>query len=200
VRELAGAVLALERFRFYLEQNLFYLPEYARVMALGAAKARDERELELFSAALHQVSEVEIPENRALLDRVCELGAADQGGARGPAPAALAYTSWLHSVAFAGGTVEILAAVLPCTWSYGVIGRQLAPDAADHPVYAEWIGFFAGEAYGAVVERMRRDVDDLAGELPDPDFARLADIFRVGVRLERGFWDMAYGRDLPSDI
>jgi thiaminase/transcriptional activator TenA len=66
VRELARGELLPERFRFYIEQNLLYLPQYARVMALGAAKSRDERELELFAAALRQVIDVELPENRAL--------------------------------------------------------------------------------------------------------------------------------------
>lgn len=204
VRGLADGTLPPERFRFYIEQNLLYLPQYARVMALGAAKARDERELALFSAALHQVTEVELPENRALLERVCELGAEDRGGAREQSPDALAYTSWLHSVAFAGGTVEILAAVLPCTWSYGDIGRRLAPDAVPHPIYADWIGFFASDDYTLVVDRMRADVDDLLGDADGPELARLTDIFRAGVRLERRFWDMAFSlsgwADLPSDI
>jgi thiaminase/transcriptional activator TenA len=189
VRELAAGELAPERFRFYVEQNLLYLPQYARVMALGAAKSRDQRELELFTSALRQVIEVELPENRALRDRVIELGAADRSGALELAPANLAYTSWLLSVAFTGGPIEILAAVLPCTWSYGAIGRELAPTAADHPVYRAWIGFFAGEEYSGVVERMCADLDELA------DRARLEPlevIFRTGVRLERGFWDMAY--------
>jgi thiaminase (transcriptional activator TenA) len=200
VRGLAAGSLEPERFRFYLEQNLFYLPRYARVMAMGVAKARDERELRLFSAALRQVLDVEIPENRELLQRVCELGAEDRGGADEPAPGALAYTSWLESVAAAGGTPEILAAVLPCTWSYGDIAKRLAPG-APHPIYADWIAFFAGDDYSDVVERMRRDTDELIGEA---DLEPLADIFRTGVRLERGFWDMAYGladwSKTPSDI
>ena len=189
VRELAAGELAPERFRFYVEQNLLYLPQYARAMALGAAKSRNQYQLELFTGALRQVIEVELPENRALRDRVVELGAADRGGARAPAPANLAYTSWLLSVAFAGGPAEILAAVLPCTWSYGAIGRRLAPTAAEHPVYRAWIGFFAGDQYDAVVQRMRADLDELAGGVA---LESLEVIFRTGVRLERGFWDMAY--------
>ncbi|MGZ4233792.1 MAG: thiaminase II [Solirubrobacteraceae bacterium] len=191
--ELAAAELAPERFRFYVEQNLLYLPQYARVMALGAAKSRDQRELELFSGALRQVIEVELPENRALRERVVELGAADRGGALEPAPANLAYTSWLLSVGFTGGATEILAAVLPCTWSYGAIARRLAATAAEHPVYRPWISFFAGEEYSAVVQRMRSEVDELArGARLEP----LEGIFRTGVRLERGFWDMAY--EMPA--
>jgi thiaminase/transcriptional activator TenA len=203
IHELAAGELAPERFRFYIEQNLLYLPQYARVMALGAAKSRDARELGLFAAALHQVTDVELPQNRALRDRIIELGAPDCGGALEPAPANLAYTSWLLSVAFAGGPVEILAAVLPCTWSYGAIGRQLVPTAAEHPVYREWIGFFAGDQYSAVVQHMRGDVDELAGTAGEQELGRLEVIFKTGVRLERGFWDMAYTvsawADSPSD-
>jgi thiaminase/transcriptional activator TenA len=199
VRELAAGELAPERFRYYVEQNLLYLPRYARTMALGAAKSRDQRELELFTRALRQVIEVELPENRGLRDRVIELGAADRGGALEPAPPNLAYANWLLSVAFAGGPVEILAAVLPCTWSYEAIGRRLAPTAAEHPVYRAWLGFFAGDQYGAVVERMRADLDALAGGAA---IEPLELIFCTGARFERDFWDMAYAMSTdhsPSD-
>jgi thiaminase (transcriptional activator TenA) len=189
VVELATGELAPERFRYYVEQNLLYLPQYARVMALGAARSSNQRELELFAGALRQVIEVELPENGKLRDRVIALGAPDRGGALEPAPANLAYTSWLLSVAFSGGPLEILAAVLPCTWSYGEIGRRIAATAVEHPIYREWISFFAGDEYGAVVERMRADVDELAG---GARLEPLEAIFRVGVRLEGGFWDMAY--------
>ena len=192
VSELAAGELAPERFRFYIEQNLQYLPQYARVMALGAAKSRDERELAMFAAALRQVIDVELPENRALLAKVVQAGAPDRGGAREAAPANLAYTSWLLAVAFSGGPVEILAAVLPCTWSYGAIGRQLAPGAAEHPVYGPWLRFFGDDNYAAVVERMRNDLDELAADSDAAQLERLAVTFRTGVRFEHGFWQMAY--------
>jgi thiaminase (transcriptional activator TenA) len=193
--ELAAGSLAPERFRYYVEQNLLYLPQYARVMALGAAKSRGQRELELFAGALRQVVEVEMPENRRLLDRVIELGAEDRGGAYEPAPANLAYTGWLLAMAFAAGPVETLVAVLPCTWSYGEIGRRLAADAAEHPVYRAWIGFFAGDEYSTVVERMRRDVDELAAASA---LEPLRAIFNTGVRFERRFWDTAY--EMPDPM
>jgi thiaminase/transcriptional activator TenA len=189
VVELAAGELAPGRFRFYVEQNLLYLPQYARVMALGAARSRNERELELFAGALRQVIHVELPQNRKLRESIIALGAPDWGGALEPSPANLAYTSWLLSMAFAGGPLEVLTAVLPCTWSYGEIGRRLAPAAAEHPVYREWIRFFAGDQYRAVVERMCADIDELAGEA---GLGPLEAIFKVGVRLERGFWDTAY--------
>jgi len=111
VRELAAeagtrAVSLLHR------AELQYLPSTRRVMALGAAKSRDESELAMFAAALRQVSTFELPENRALLARVVRAGAPDRGGAREAAPATshtrAGYCGWRLR-----WRREILAAVLP---------------------------------------------------------------------------------------
>jgi len=78
VRELASGTLPPDKFRFYIEQNLQYLPEYARAMALGASRAEDLETMRAFAADLESVVSTEIPENKELLRRVCELGARDR--------------------------------------------------------------------------------------------------------------------------
>ena len=40
--ELARGTLPLDRFRFFIEQDLLYLPAFARCMAMGAAKSARE--------------------------------------------------------------------------------------------------------------------------------------------------------------
>jgi thiaminase/transcriptional activator TenA len=190
VRELADGTLPAEKFRFYLEQNLLYLPEYARAIAFGAARAGDEAELKNFSAALANIVETEIPENRAMLEAVIAAGAPDRGGSLGAAPGTMAYTSYLIASAFRGGPLEVMAAVLPCAWSYGEIGASLADASMEHPIYGRWIGFFASVEYAEVVGRMRTEMDLMASG--GADEAQLAETFRMGTRLELVFWQMAY--------
>lgn len=194
LRELAAGTLPPDTFRFYLEQNLQYLPEYARAIAIGVSKANDLPTMELFAADLDNILTSEIPENRELLGRVIELGARDLGGAAGMAPANVAYTGFLVSTAIQGGPLEIMAAILPCTWSYGEIGARLAPDVREHPVYAEWVRFFGSPEYGHIVARMRRDLEAAATEASETTVAGLSRLFTMSARLERGFWDMAYER------
>ena len=67
ISELAAGTLPLEKFRFFLEQDNFYLEDYARCLAMGAAKSRTEAELRYFTTDLNQVLEAELPSNRALL-------------------------------------------------------------------------------------------------------------------------------------
>jgi thiaminase len=61
-------------------------------------------------------------------------------------------------------------------------------------VYAAWFRFFGGDAYAEIVATMRRDFERVAGEVDRATEERLAGLFRTGVRLERGFWDMAYSQ------
>jgi thiaminase/transcriptional activator TenA len=195
IRELAGGTLAPDRFRFYVEQNLMYLPEYGRAMALGAARAPDLETMASFARDLANILESEIPENRELLRRVLELGAADRGGSACMAPANVAYTSFLVATAATGSPLDVMAAILPCTWTYGDIASALVAEGLvhDHPVYAEWIRFFGLPAYADIVSGMRADFETLAAGIDEAELARLSTLFRDSVRLERGFWDMAYG-------
>lgn len=192
VSEMAAGTLPLEKFLHYIEQNLLYLPQYARALALGAAKSRDDAELRSFAASLTNIVDVEIPQNILLCERVRGLTGTTAPMASGMAPGALAYTSYLLATAAVGTPVEILALVMPCAWSYGDIGKHHRPTMVEHPVYADWISFFATADYDALVTRLRCELDERAAELGAADRTRLGDIFHTAMRLEKGFWDMAY--------
>jgi thiaminase (transcriptional activator TenA) len=203
ITELAEGTLPLDRFRFFLEQDDFYLEEYARCLALGAAKSRTERELRYFTVDLNQVLEAELPSNRELLARVIELGTEDHGGARMPAPANLAYTSYMQALSMRGGPLEIMAALLPCSWSYVDIATTLRErTASDHPVYSDWIGYFSRPEVVDMVAEMRRDFDELVLEEATTGARRqaVAEIFAMSCRLERAFWEMAYTLDQWPDV
>ena len=203
LRELAQGTLAPEKFRFFLEQDIFYLHDFARCLAMGAAKARDDVELSYFLTDLNQVIEVEIPTNRRLLEVVIGFGAADAGGALIQAPANLAYTSYMQSLSLRGGTLEIMAVLLPCAWSYTEIAQSLAGQPRDeHPVYSPWIAYFSAPENVAMVETMKSDLDSLveAEGLSVQRRRELGEIFANSSRLERGFWDMAYNLTQWPDL
>ncbi len=202
LRELARGVLPLEKFRFFIEQDVLYLPEYARCIAMGAAKSATDAELGFFGRQLDGTINLELPNQYRVLDQVCRLGAADCGGALGKAPANVAYSSFLLGVAGRGGPLEIMAAILPCAWSYVEIAGRLADEIADHPVYADWVGFYLTEEVSGLVRQMRESFDEMAlraGPGPGPR-QHLAEIFTTSSRLEGAFWDMAYTLDQWPDL
>jgi thiaminase/transcriptional activator TenA len=202
LRELARGVLPLDAFRFFIEQDLLFLPEFARCMAMGAAKSQGPDELEFFTRQLDGILSLEIPSNRRLLDQVTALGAQDRGGSLGMAPANLAYTSFLLATAAAGGPLEILAAILPCSWSYVEIADGLKDEIAEHPVYSDWVGFYLQDTEAELVVNMRETFDDMIREAAVSDRKRrqLAEIFMMSSRLEGMFWEMAYTLDQWPDL
>jgi len=203
LRELAAGTLALEKFRFFLEQDNLYLLDYARCLAIGAAKSRDEAELRYFTVDLNQVIDAELPSNRELLVRVIAMGAEDCGGALTMAPANVAYTSYMQALALRGGPIEIMAVLLPCAWSYVEIAQRLAMEGtSNHEVYADWIAYFTLPANVEMVGAMRRDFDRLAseGELGTAKREELGQIFATSSRLEREFWEMAYTLEQWPDL
>ncbi len=203
LRELAAGTLPLEKFRYFLEQDNFYLEGYTRCLASGAAKSRNETELRYFTTDLRTVLETELPSNLALLAQVTEMGAVDRGGSRTMAPATVAYTSYMEAVASRGGPLEIMAALLPCAWSYVEIAERLRREAAtEHPVYDGWIAFFSLPDNVAMVADMRRDFDVLAVTegLTTARREELGRIFATSSRLEHGFWQMAYSMERWFDL
>ncbi len=200
--ELARGTLPLDRFRFFIEQDLLFLPAFARCMAMGAAKSGSDADLEFFTRQLDGIIRQEIPSNRRLLDQVISLGAEDRGGARGMAPANVAYTSFLLATAAAGGPLEITAAVLPCSWSYIEIAAGLKNEIGEHPVYGDWVAFYLQEEEANLVLNMRETFDDMTrdGAVSDVKREQLAEIFMMSSRLEGMFWEMAYTLDQWSDL
>jgi len=203
ITELAAGSLPIDKFRFFLEQDIFYLEWYARCLAMGAAKSRDERELRYFTTDLNQVLDAELPSNRALLQRVTEMGAVDHGGAVAMAPANVAYTSYMQSLALRGGPLEIMASLLPCAWSYVEIATGLRQDTdISHPVYGDWVGYFSTPSTVELVETMRADFDAMVAQEVTTDARQreISQIFSMSSRLEHGFWEMAYTIERWPDL
>lgn len=188
--ELHRGTLARERFAYFLGQDYAYLEDFARVLALGAARSPSGAELRLYLGAAAGVFAVE-QELHATLTGV--LGGDPAALARTPrGPATRSYLDFLLRHGFAGDYLRLVAAVLPCFWIYREVGLRLknsglSPD----PVYAAWIDTYAGEPYGAAVEAQLRIADRLGAENPGRE-GEFCAIFREGVAHELDFWHQAY--------
>ena len=173
-------------------QDYLYLFDYARVIALGVVKARDPELMRTFAANVDAILGGEMKIHRAYMER---LGISEeQVFAVKPALDNLSYTNYMLSIANNGGPMEIVAAILACSWSYAEIGQTLAaiPGAAEHPFYGEWIQGYASAEYHATNQALIQLMDELASEATEEQVDYLTDIFVNCSRYELGFWDMAW--------
>lgn len=176
-------------FRYYFEQNVCYLEEYARAIAHLAARLRPELDLGVLTRFLDQIVNTELPANRRFLARLG--GALVSEGTAAVHPTNYAYTRHLLWCAAHGSNAEGLAALLPCQWSYGEIGQMLSRRRPSDEIYADWVEMFAGEGYEDLVAATA-DLLDEAARLEDAQFDRLATVFDRSTFYEVGFWTMAW--------
>jgi thiaminase/transcriptional activator TenA len=197
VQRIADGTLPHGAFRRYFTQNVLYLEDYARAIAIILGKAPDRDAITTLTRFLAQIVENEIPANLVFLDRLG--GDADTREGRGTMlPTTYGYTRHLLTVSALGDCTDGLAAVLPCQWSYGELARPLTADPPDDPIYSDWIGMFGNDEYDALVGETTALLDRLADPADERRMARLSEIFDRSTWYEAAFWDMAYGHDAPG--
>ncbi|WP_307475848.1 thiaminase II [Paenibacillus harenae] len=193
--ELRDGNLDPERFIYYLKQDYVYLIDYAKMFAIGSMKAQDLDTMVKFAELLHSTLNVEMDLHRQYAER---FGVSrEELEQTRPAPTTVAYTKYLLDTAAQGPLADVVAALLPCMWSYREIGAAYSkvPGALDHPLYREWILMYGSEEFGALTDWCIGLMDRLAEGLPEQELARLEERFVVASKLEYLFWDMAYRQE-----
>jgi len=195
VRELAAGTLPLPKFRFYIEQDILFLDDYARAIGLAIGRTSGDEELRELTGQLAIVVQQEIESERKLLRRVEELsGSSGREDAR-PAATTISYANFLVATAVRGDALDVMTALLPCAWSYADIGRKHSDGAVEHPIYSDWLRLFSGTEYLDYVERRLAVFDRLAAGAAARRGERLSELFITAARLEKAFWDMAYAEE-----
>jgi thiaminase/transcriptional activator TenA len=109
------------------------------------------------------------------------------------APATDAYCDFLLRTAALGDFAELVAALLPCMWSYAEIGERLASAGLpDHEGYAEWITLYASDEFGQLAEWCRELTDAAAAEVAGPGRLRMHAAFRASSEHELAFYESAW--------
>lgn len=191
LNELHAGTLPLDRFTYFILQDYLYLLDFAQVLCLGGAKSPDLKTLEIFTR--HALITVEVERSfHASFGR--SLGFSQKQLDTTPkAPITEAYTGHLQAVARSGGLGEIVAAVLPCYWIYGEVGKRLYKNRPRNPkIYREWIETYASEDYWKPVREQIRLMDHLGAIAKSEEKKLMRAHFLLSSRYEFLFWDQAY--------
>ena len=196
VKGIQDGTLERDKFRFYIIQDYLYLEEYAKVFAIGVAKAKSIETAQLFAKyievmngeldvhngymGIFQVSEEEIAYNAQSLDN-------------------LSYTSYMLRVAYEEGEAEILAAILSCAYSYEVIAKNIVannPNAVKDDFYGKWIQGYASEEYAKGNIVLLDILNQLTQNYSEEQIQHLIDIFVACSRYELAFWEMSWEKKM----
>jgi len=193
VTGLTDGSLPRERFRFYAVQDALYLREFARALALAAARAPREEWIIMFSE--HAAGALKV-ERELHAGFFADFGLSPEAVAATPlAPTNVAYTSYLVAVAYGSPFHEAVAAVLPCYWIYWEVGKELERRGSPDPLYARWIGTYASEEFGSVARAALTCADAVAADLGPAERDAMTRHFTTTSRYEWMFWDMGHRRE-----
>lgn len=191
LQELYAGTLPMDRFTYFILQDYLYLLDFAQVLCLGGAKSPDLKTLEIFTR--HALLAVEVERSfHATFGR--SLGFSQrQLDAAPKAPITEAYTRHLQAVARGGNLGEIVAAVLPCYWIYGEVGKRLYKNRPRSPkIYRQWIETYASEEYWRPVREQVRLMNHLGAIAKSEEKKLMGAHFLLSSRYEFLFWDQAY--------
>ena len=196
IQGICDGTLDEAKFRHYVVQDYLYLVDYAKVFAIGAAKAPTLEYERTFLAFAKGILDGELKLHdgytgllnitREELDRTPM--SIDNAG----------YVAYMLRVAYEEGIAGVLAAILSCAVSYEKIGKRIAaehPESMEHPLYGEWVKEYASEAYAHDNYLMIDMLDELTADWSEDQLAHIERIFVDCSRYEYKFWDLGWNMD-----
>lgn len=191
VKGIGEGSLDKEKFIHYMKQDYVYLIEYARIFAIGSAKANDLKTMTIFANLLHGTMNFEMDLHRTYAARF-GISNEDLENTE-PSATMTAYTSYMLSQAQLGGVENTIAAVLACAWSYNWIGKKLAewPGALEQELYGDWVKTYSSDEFTTIAEDCIGLINDIAQGKTEDELKKLEEIFVKTSYFEYMFWDMA---------
>ncbi|WP_061292964.1 thiaminase II [Herbidospora cretacea] len=190
---LADGTLPREAFRHFVVQDSHYLRDYARALAVCAARAPDDETTQAFAGDAAGAIAAEREMHAGFM---ADLGGSAEEAAEQPVgPTTRAYTSYVLATVYGGSFLDGLAAVLPCYWIYARVGEDLLARSSPDPLYRRWIEAYANEAFQDTVRRVVKLADRAGAEATEAQRARAGEHFVTTARYEWMFWDAAWRRE-----
>ncbi len=189
-QELAAGSLSRERFTHYMLQDAHYLVHFGKALAVTGSRAPEPDALIQFTHSAESCVIVE----RALHEGFFkDFGiSAKTAAATHPSPTCSHYMSYLLATAHNEPYEVAVAALLPCFWIYGEVGKHLLGIAAENNPYQAWIDTYADEAFEQGIKRVIAIADSSAADTTPQIRDQMLEAFERATLLEWMFWDSAY--------
>lgn len=190
VQGIANGKVSDDTLNYYVEQDEHYLKDYLQVTALTLTKTDNADDI----ARLLETAQFVSNESKAheVMLNITGHHVADWRRS----PDTQLYTDHMYTSAYHGTYADALAVLLPCAWSYGVIGCELVAQGANNDTnpLKEWIEIYAPQASDAIdYNAWRFDALERAvANFSDRQKEHVAQTFLKSLEMEWRFWEAAW--------
>jgi thiaminase (transcriptional activator TenA) len=199
---MVNGTLEIEKFQYYIIQDLYYLHEFAfciHHLSSIAPSSIDSKRLTEFAQSIKQAE-------MALHNSFCKewnitiptsINTNSSSIILVQMPNTLLYTSYMKQVVTTRPYAEGLSALLPCFWIYAHVGdvmiklRKEQQEQQRPPVYDAWIDMYGGEDFHKDVNDYRNLVEKELSTADESTFDAMKNHFIMACELEYMFWDQA---------
>ncbi len=193
-QELMSGKLESDKFAYYIQQDVLYLNDFARCLALLASKAPLEY-VRTFIQYAEGVFVVEQDIVHHFFIKDAHLDLSDKLSL-----ATLSYTTFLFKHCTHEPFEVGVAAMLPCFWIYHEVGLYITQHTVKDNRYARWIETYSGDDFKKTVDEMIALFDLLAEKASNETKEKMQKTFYTGACLEWHFWNDAYHQKVFDNV
>lgn len=185
-----------EALAFYVGQDFNYLNAFTKVYAAAIQKCDDWSQMQLFADQIEFILNGEIRAHEVF----CEIAQINYSSLQHAqqAPMTYLYNEHMYNAARTGDLIDVVAAMLPCPWTYNEIGKHLVEKglATDENPFQEWIEFYASvdSEDKASSDRLFAILDTEAKKYRPEYLQQVENRFLKSCELELRFWEQAMQR------
>ncbi len=147
IKRLTDGTLPHSWFAHYISQDVLYIIDDSRALAMTAARTENPDEMYFFLQLAKDGLDIE----RALHDEFLKHYTIPEASEKSPAFSA--YENFLLHHAFYSPYTVAAAALLPCFWVYYKTGEYVLKNAAADNPYQKWIDTYSGTEYREYTSR-----------------------------------------------
>ncbi|WP_105956990.1 thiaminase II [Apilactobacillus quenuiae] len=182
--------------KFYVEQDYQYLSEFMKIYASIIPLLKDRNDIRFFNNNIDFILNDEIHHHK-IFCKVANLKYEDLKNAT-PSPKAYLYQLHMYKAVNSGQILNILAALLPCPWTYNEIAKKIMQSNInlDKNPFKDWINFYLEEDQdNSLTNRLFIMLVKFANNLNNEKLDEAKSYFLKSCELEWQFWQQAFYKE-----
>lgn len=197
LKELESGKLDLEKFKFYLIQDYFYLFEYVKIFAIGITKTSDEKPMQKLAKSIDAILNKELDIHRGYMsllnidDEILKNTKSSMNN--------ISYVNYMQAVSLNGDLLDVFSAILSCAYSYLLIAEKIKennPSIVEDKIFGSWVRGYSSPDYRKGCEDLLDLIDELGEDISEIKKEKLKEIFVNCSKYEYKFWEMSYNMEM----
>lgn len=182
--ELANNTLNIENFKFYIQQDAFFVADYVRTVLSIASKMESCNNI----VPLIEVAQGGIEIIRVLCDHYFAVYSINRGE---KSLECFNFTNFLLSTSYSD-IYEAVTVIYSCRFIYKVVIGSMRSKIKKNNRYKDWFDFFGSSLMESGCVALEDIVDEYCNKARESERTRMLELFKITAQFELDFWNSAY--------